>query len=206
MITLPVRAQNGTLAGSGTKNDPYQIWDYEDLRAFASLVNGGDRGICAELTAEIDASASANPGSLWTPIGSNYSFTGSFNGNYHVISGLYYNNDQADYAGLFGYVDGGTVENVGLKGGSVSGKRYVGGVVGYVVSGGSVTNCYSAGSVSGSQWVGGVAGINGTIQNCYYDKTVAGDIGAINGSDDTGSSVYGLTGTQMSGDAALGGR
>ena len=38
----------------------------------------------------------------WTPIGTNAkNYTGTFDGNGHVISGLYINNNDADYQGLF---------------------------------------------------------------------------------------------------------
>ena len=63
------------------------------------------------------------------PIGKDYShqFKGTFDGNGHVISNLTIYNTTTDYQGLFGRaVSGSTLKNVGLEGGSVKGKSYVG--------------------------------------------------------------------------------
>ena len=61
-------ATGGTLAGSGTAASPYEIADYADLLAFSAKVNGGETNAWAVLTQDIDASASTNPATAWTPI------------------------------------------------------------------------------------------------------------------------------------------
>ncbi|MBR3438295.1 MAG: leucine-rich repeat domain-containing protein, partial [Clostridia bacterium] len=113
----------------------------------------------------------------------------------------------SDYVGgVVGYNNGGTVQSC-YNTGDVSGSDYVGGVVGYN-NGGTVTNCYNTGDVSGSDYVGGVAGDSGSpdgikkVDNCYYDKSVCGNIGAVSGADDA-SNVKGLTTAQMTGANAL---
>ena len=195
---------------------PYvQIYDYQSLMKFASRVNNGEMDLSAKLLCDIDASAS-NPDSdlydanytAWTPIGKDeeHSYFGTFDGDGHIITGLTYNSS-ADYAGLFGYVgtktEGGvttkgTVKNVGLVGGKITGNDSVGGVVGYNI-GGTVTNCYNTGSVTahGSDAdAGGVVGYNigGTVTNCYNTGSVTAqggdaDVGGVVGENIQNSSV-----------------
>ncbi|GAF71881.1 unnamed protein product, partial [marine sediment metagenome] len=65
------------------------------------------------------------------------------------------------------------ISNCYAKGGSVSGRVYVGCLVGE--NGGTITNCYSTASVKGDLWVGGLVGVNrGTITNCYSTSSVTG--------------------------------
>ena len=67
--------------GKGTEEDPYQIANAEDLKAFAAKVNEGETAICGILMSDIDL----NPGitfnedgtytggtpEQWIPIGTN---------------------------------------------------------------------------------------------------------------------------------------
>ena len=72
-------------SGSGTKSDPYLIRTAAQLQAFAAAVNGGTgyEGQYISLDADLDLT-----GTAWTPIGATDSFNGSFNGNYHTITGM----------------------------------------------------------------------------------------------------------------------
>lgn len=103
------------------------------------------------------------------------SFSGTFDGNGHSISGLNISGAYAP-AGLIGYLEkDGIVKNLKLSGAvTPSGdKGYVGGIVGD--NSGRIENCMFTGSVIGTADVGGIAGINrtaGTISSC----TVAGEI------------------------------
>ncbi|MCL2066703.1 MAG: InlB B-repeat-containing protein [Treponema sp.] len=140
-------------------------------------------------------------GSNWTAIGSNATgsqFTGSFNGNGHVITNLTINNTSTDYQGMFGYIGaGGMVQRVGLEEGSVKGKAYVGGIAGY--NKGTVQNCYNTGDISGTgtngEYIGGIAGRNegGTIKWCYATGNVDGQnlVGGITGSIFSETGDYG---------------
>ncbi|MET4789000.1 filamentous hemagglutinin family protein [Bradyrhizobium japonicum] len=145
------------------------------------------------LGANIDASATAgwNGGAGFTPIGgigdiSSY-FSGIFDGLGHHISNLTINRPSSDNIGLFGYIDGGTIRNVGLEGGSVTGNNAVGGLVGssglWVYGGTSsvayntISNVYNTGNVTGSgAMVGGLVGdaYITTISYSYATGTVAG--------------------------------
>ena len=185
-------------AGDGSKNNPYQISTAAELYWFAALVNGdttvsdvtaANTSACAELMNDItvnenvlkDDGTPADDTSnfrSWTPIGnSNNQYIGTFDGQGHTISGLYFNTSTAECVGLFGMVgSGGSVSKVGVVDSYFKGKKYVGGVCGWN-KGGTITNCYNRGTVSGSSfYVGGVCGENngGTITNCYNTGTVSG--------------------------------
>ena len=122
------------------------------------------------LTADIDLNGSEeNP---WEPIGGPHNpFTGSFDGAGYAISGLYINNPDTSYQGLFAYAEDAIIQNFSLTGSVTGGLTYVGGVVGYL-SGGSLSGIGTHCSVQGFDHVGGLVGYNdgGNISNCAnYD-------------------------------------
>ncbi len=159
------------------------------------------------LTQDIDASATAtwNGGAGFDPIGP---FTGSFDGQGYVIANLTINRPDEDYAGLFGTVSsGGTVENLGLVGGAVTGSFYVGGLAGYVYEA-TISGCYATGPVTGESHVGGLVGYNeaGAISASCATGSVSGDAytGGLAGTNDCGavSQCYAtgpVTGTTVTG-------
>ena len=172
----------------------YQISNAGQLYWFAEQVNSGEYDADAVLTKDItintgvlDADGSLNgDGSSftqWTPIGNNSTnaYTGTFNGDGHTISGLYYSGS-SNYVGLFGYVgSGGQVKNVNVVDSYISNSysnSCAGGVCGQNDYG-ELTNCSFAGSVTGTNdraYAGGVCGYNnrGTIMNCYNTGSVTG--------------------------------
>ena len=178
VLGRPVLNENWE-GGLGTEASPYEISTADELKNFATAVNGkdGNPNAHAKLMNNIDLEGSET--NQWTPIGnSSKPYSGTFNGQNFKISGLYINDSTANYQGLFGYLstDGdntGTVQNLTVSG-TVSGGMHVGGIVGQ--NNGSVKNCYNTGAVSGSGWyVGGVVGDNsGTVENCYNTGTVTG--------------------------------
>lgn len=153
-----------------------------ELRAFAAAVNDGTFGTgTAYLIADINLTES------WAPIGNaTHKFQGHFEGWGHKITNLAVDVN-ADYAGLFGYIYGGSVRDVGIASGSVSGKSYVGGICGYLELG-EISSCYSSIAVSGTQYVGGLCGqSSGVIRNCWHEGNIAG-------SEATGVHAGGLVG------------
>ena len=171
----------------------YQIGTAAELYGFAQLVNGGntDQNTKAVLTADItvnknllsslefDENNNVTNGDnfvSWTPIGNNSNkYTGTFDGQGHTISGLYFNAPITDYVGLFGFLESGEIKNVGVIDSYFNGHWRVGGVCG--CNRGTITGCYNAGTVSGSGYVGGVCGYNssnGKITGCYNTGTVSG--------------------------------
>ena len=103
---------------------------------------------------------------------------------------------------MFGATASGSViRDIGLVGGSVSGRNHVGGRVG--VNSGIISNAYATGSVEGTERVGGLLGFNqsGTINNAYATGTVKGTsyvgglVGVMNGSIDRSYATGNVTGT-----------
>jgi hypothetical protein len=132
----------------------------------------------------------AAPARTWTAIGTktNY-FGGTFDGNGKIVSGIFINNSESDYQGLFGCIDNGTVKNLGITASFVNGKKSVGLLSGYawVYSNNEITNCYSKGIVSGLNYVGGFIGDNySNVKDCYSSATV---IGILTSSTDVGGFV-----------------
>ncbi len=178
------------LGGDGTSGSPYQLTDLYGLQGVATLL--GQNFVLAN---DINASATANwsAGAGFSPIGSqtlngpNTPFTGVFDGQGHVISNLRINRNNMDTVGLFGYVGGGTVRNVGLDNASVTrpvggslGSGAVGSLVG--LNAGSVSNAWATGTVTGSGSVGGLVGANpagGSVSNSWTSATVTGDVNSV---------------------------
>ena len=175
--------------GDGSENSPYEISNAEELYWFAALVNGELGGETPNASAKLTADISVNSyvldydGTLnnngdgfetWTPIGNGSNlYTGTFDGQGHTISGLYFNISECNIVGLFG-ANKGTIKNVGVVDSYFYGGDYVGGVCGANSEGGTITGCYNTGTVSGSNLPGGVCGINdkGTITGCYTNSGV----------------------------------
>ena len=189
--------------GSGTREEPYQIATAEQLAKLAAEVNSGvpgqsHSGEYFELTAPIDLS-----GKRWIPIGygnaSSKSFSGYFNGNNHVITGLYVDERGNNVcAGLFGVVvaisDEMVLKNIWIENAEVyagyatdanaSPDIYGAGVLVGELStmGGSsatfigVENCHGTGQVESSMYAGGLIGSasRAHVWDCSADVTVTG--------------------------------
>ena len=158
------------------------IGSYEQLKAFADDVNSGNtyEGKLVRLDVNIFLGKEANP---WTAIGTQSApFKGTFDGNGHVVSGLYINS-KSSYQGLFGYINGGTVQNVTVQGSVTSTAGNIAGVVGYNNKG-TIKNCSSAVEVSctGGSFVhyyGGIAAYSsGTVTGCVNSGSITATGGA----------------------------
>ncbi len=136
------------------------------------------------LGSDIDATATSgwNSGQGFIPVGkTGFAYNGIFDGLGHSICNLTINRPTTDYVGLFGYISSSSsIVNVGMVGGSVNGRFYVGGLLGYNY-GGTIYNSYATGSVvSGAEAIGGLVGGNyggGTISNSYSTNAVSGTSG-----------------------------
>lgn len=119
-------------SGSGTKNDPYIINTAQQLADLAFIVNNGTdfSGEYFKLGRDIDLNPGIifdpeNAGSYaeakaWTPIGFKNAFKGFFDGDNHVIKGLYFKGDNVSQynasrtimEGLFGHIEDGSLCNL----------------------------------------------------------------------------------------------
>ncbi|MHB1121939.1 MAG: two-partner secretion domain-containing protein [Ramlibacter sp.] len=177
-VSVTLSGANPSLSISGT---PYTV--INGLGAAGSTTGTDLQGMRGNLTrhyalgSDIDAGATSgwNAGAGFRPVGQwNSHFTGTLDGLGHSITGLTINSI-VQGVGLFSYVgNGGTVRNVGLVGGSVTGNLYVGALVGFVDRG-TVSNSYATVPVTGASTVGGLVGYNfGSISNSYASGAVTG--------------------------------
>jgi hypothetical protein len=172
LLAICTSAQSATYGGgSGTSEDPYRICDPNQMNTIGA--NPGDWSKCFKLMADIDMSVYT--GTQYNIIGNSTQFTGTFDGNRHIISNLTYTTTAAvNNVGVFG-ITSGTIQNLGVKNVSISSNgNYVGGLVGQNYS--TLSGCYATGSVSGQDAVGSLVGMNynGTITSCYADGSVSG--------------------------------
>ena len=201
-VTLTVFGSGiGFAGGTGEEGTPWLIATPEQL---ASLVDETYRDSHFRLMADInlhhylsDEGDGWDDGAGWQPIGTwvgvgnpdNDPFSGSFDGNGKTISNLFINRPGTDGVGLFGCVEGATIQDARLVDVAVTGKDNVGGLVGH--NHGEVAGSYVSGAVSGSSSVGGLIGYN------FYNGSVAGSSATIAVSG--GSNVGGLVGSNSGG-------
>ncbi|MCQ2055063.1 MAG: InlB B-repeat-containing protein, partial [Fibrobacter sp.] len=188
----------------------YEISDADMLYAFAAAVNNGNATACGKLTANIvvnqnvltTADGTSNVSSSgeyigsnsasfrqWTPIGYNYRpFKGTFDGQGHTISGLYFNDPSSSDVGLFSSVFGDpkpvTIENVGLVDSYFRGNSTVGGLVGNAKGLVTIKNSFNAGSINaqgeifgglvGYSWQSSADVVKLTISNSYNTGSLNG--------------------------------
>lgn len=183
MVSASLSAQNYS-GGSGTSDDPYQIANKADLKYLSE--NSDEWSKHFKQTADItftstdfqDGGDFYNGGAGFIPIGTDDGtpFTGSYNGDYYTIDGIYINRGSSNYIGVFGYLSVGpaTVEKLGVTGVDITGNDKTGGLIGESYNS-SVSNCYSTGSVSGNSAVGGLVGRSSraTVDHCYSTVSVS---------------------------------
>ncbi|HEX3078253.1 MAG TPA: cadherin-like domain-containing protein, partial [Lachnospiraceae bacterium] len=182
--------------GTGTVADPYIVSTPEQLNEVRYHL---DKHFKQDR--DIDLSDYTN----WEPIGALHNeFTGSYDGNGHIITDLSIDRNNQEAVGLFGYVKGtnGGIRNLGIENANVIGLNYVGILVGQYYGTGGIEKCYSIGNVEGNDFIGNLVGMNATsIFNCYSYGTVIGHdyIGGLTGQNFGGilsncysvASVYG---------------
>lgn len=112
---------DGTVAdafdgGDGTPENPYQIATAEQLALLAQQTNTGMGGDAYYILTS-DIILNDGDSLLWTPIGNLGIFTGVFDGNDHIIRGLY--EDGQKVSGLFASTENATIRNVILENATV---------------------------------------------------------------------------------------
>lgn len=161
-------------AGSGTQADPYRIGTGAELAWFAEKVNGGSTSVCAVLTADIDLNRQE-----WTSIGTkNKPYMGTFDGQNHIIHGIWSTDESNTIQGLFGYIGQsnsnrsvyGTVKNVKAAGRIRTVQSTGSGLIAGS-NAGEIYNCEVSaflGSWKGISAIGGIAGslTGGSVENC----------------------------------------
>ncbi len=160
--------------------DAIRIRDWYDLDAIRDNLSGSyvlmnDLDSTTAGYEEL-ASATANQGRGWEPIGTDLNpFVGTLDGQQYIVKNLFVDRPDDDSVGLFGYADEqGVVKNARLVNSHVTGHESVGTLVGH--NHGTVNHSHSTGSVSGTRYVGGLVGRSrGHVRNSWSVATVAGD-------------------------------
>ncbi|MDE2163400.1 MAG: filamentous hemagglutinin N-terminal domain-containing protein, partial [Alphaproteobacteria bacterium] len=177
---------SGSGANLTINSTPYTIlYSLSDLSGINTSANlSGNYALAGNLD---------DAGAAWTPLGtdgagtllnSGHGFTGTFTGLGHTISNISVNTGSAQAAGLFGYsANGGTLRDIGVVGGSVTGGSGVGALAGYA---GDILNAFSTATVTGTagggDGAGGLAGqSSGTVSNVFATGTVTSSNASVGG-------------------------
>lgn len=186
--------------GSGTESDPFLVETKTHLNHVRNNLGAHYKMVADIEFTDADFAEGGdfyNEGKGWEPIGfGNYNyFSGTFDGNSHVIKGLRINQTGSTMKdiGLFGRSSG-TIKNLGLVDHEISvfsdpnsivDSSYVGSILGCNYVDGNVRSCFSNGSLSSNGCSGGIVGRNykGKIEKCYNinDMTSGRDAGGLVG-------------------------
>ncbi len=177
LLSLGLFADGTQPVGSGTSGSPYEIDSLNNLLWLST--NSGSWSSHFIQTDDIDASGTSswNSGAGFSPIGDgDTDFTGTYDGDHYKIDGLFIDRTANDQ-GLFGRVNGATIQNLGITDCSITGDTRVGALASLCAGTSHIINCYSTGSVTGSGSTGGLVGflrVNSVIDNCWSFCNVTG--------------------------------
>lgn len=201
-------AANGFFSGGdGSETNPYLISTANDFKAIKGKMESteasdgyvsetgtffGSTGVHYQQTGTIDfASSDITENMIGT---SSVPFKGTYDGNGNELKAVSISASSAN-AGVFGYVDGGTIRKLSVSGTVSSSANYVGAIAGRMNSG-IISGCSSSATVGGANAVGGLVGYmaTGTIGSSdgTPDNTEKGVAYAANGCANTGD----VTGNQ----------
>lgn len=198
-VTEPIPLTAKWLTGEGTAASPILISNAEELKIFHDIVNGENNrqqnlAACATLTADIvlndgtfaeDGNYTPGPSGAdkpteWTPMGVNTSaaYTGTFDGAGHTIQGVYCNSN-SKAPGLFGYIDGATIQGVRVTGYFNANNAEQAGCIAALAKSSRITGCVSTASINGrdsfQSSTGGIVGIaefSTQVSDCINYGTV----------------------------------
>ncbi len=162
--------------GSGTAGDPFTICTAAQLGSIDDDDDYLTRHFILADHIELGGQSfeSLTRGNIDGGVASN-GFAGHFDGNDFEIRDLTITQGGTNRVGLFGMIQGGTLENVVVVGGQVQGAVYTGGLVG--VNLGKLINSSFEGTVTGTYRVGGIVGghdQSSTLEDVYFDGAVSG--------------------------------
>ncbi len=195
-------------SGTGTEQDPFVIFDGNELSYLAQSVNNGNTYTNTYFILNNDINLNNK---TFTMIGNDadHPFLGIINGHGYMISNFTITGT-TQYVGLFGYF-GGTLEHIGFVNGTVNStvsgnSKYYASLIAYMTSTATVSNVYDACSITISgayyAYAGGIAGYadGGTISNSWSKATVVAKdavlfayAGGIAGYVDSGTISYCLS-------------
>lgn len=189
---------NGTyeFEGTGDKENPYQIRTLSELMGLSEQVAAGRdfAGEYFELQNDIDLGNLEINGGNWNPIGwyqnvtelsqdVRHPFRGHFDGAGNTIYGLKFARQEYDFknVGLFGVIDGGSVEHLNIEAEEINGSDNAGLLAGAAAGGTRIYDVTVSGCVYGAGDIGGLVGevsggTNGAgrsvLENCRAESVV----------------------------------
>lgn len=190
----PITACSGTgsafAGGSGTTASPYQVATAAQLAG----ITGSYLSCAFVQTADISLSGYAS----WTPVGLGTGpvFSGTYDGQSHVVTGLVIIERGTYASGLFGKADGASISNLTVSGAAIdqhtatNQRNSNGALIGWALNS-EIDNCHSSGSVRGKNDTGGLIGLvyATTITRSSSSARVAGHAwdagGLVGGSNGT---------------------
>ena len=203
MALLTILFSEATMAQSGSWSDrnyqslswgndynsrvSFDINNENDLAKFAYMVNNGYNFQNKTVTLKTHLNLNRN---TWTPIGTEeHPFRGSFDGDGYSISGVHLKEGSYEYAGLFGYVNGGSVEGVLMVNSTIAGEEHVGSIAGGAENA-KIADCRVEKSVKlrGEERVGCIAGLlknEAKVLGCISTAKIEGE-----------TEVYGIVGSK----------
>ena len=163
-------------SGSGTSADPYKIASASDLAKIRTMVDGGTNyeNVYFVQTADIDCSTLA----VWDDtqgagIGTaSHPFKGRYDGGSHKITGLRITATNSQYAGLFGYIQGGAY-------GGVEQNTHIAEVHGVVLVNPTITIT----ATGSEQFAGAIVGYAGDCSQIYDNTVIGGTVTYTGGSN-----------------------
>ena len=185
VATLPAVATAGVTPEAEIEEDIEVISNVTDLQEMEE-----DLSADYFLQDDIDASETAewNGGAGFDPIGDESNpFTGTFDGQGHVIENLTIDRSDEQYVGLFGEADGSDVvlQNVRLEGLDIHGEERVGGLAGKIRDGAVLNSSVEGQVIAENQLVGGMVGRpwSATLDQRLSARTTVegGDVGHLRG-------------------------
>lgn len=172
------------LSGSGVPGDPFIIGSLADL----TIVTSDSAYWDDVLQLDVDLDLTGQPASPTALLGHDFAtaFTGTFDGNGHVISNITIDTVgvATDYLGFFGYLGNDAevtrlgIENITINAGN--GCSYIGGMIGFNYAGsGVISQSFVTGSITAGndcQYVGGFNGytLSGEIKDSYCRCVIIG--------------------------------
>lgn len=190
-VTQAASANPLFAAGSGTVADPYQV-------ATAAQLSNVRLAPTAHFvqTADIDLASFIDPaGSGWEPIAD---FCGTYNGQFHKITGLWINRPTTNYVGLFakatrqengeqGLLTGIIVE-LGERG--ITGATMTAAICGMTINNVNISQCSVSGNITGNGTTSGIANFSSTDGGVDQCKVIGNVKDSSNNNNASGIAAY----------------
>ena len=165
--------------GSGTADDPYRIYNMDQLNQVRNFHDGEYFSLETDLDMA-DWIAENNPVEGWQPMNARV----NFDGNGYTISNMWINRPNTNNVGLFGYItsENSSITNLHLINVKINGRNHVGGIAGIIRSGFMIENCSVQGTIIGNEGMGGIIseaitynkGSETAIEKCYFQGVIMG--------------------------------